>query len=139
MKLTKNAPADRKGETFLFQVTSTADSSKTWTVPVTCDADVTGSEGAVTGCTGTATVKLPVGTYRVTERANWAWALEPVYTVRVAGVLQEAADAHQNVALQPLAAGTDYAAEVLCANSDLPGAPQWSWKTDRKQNLFKTP
>lgn len=135
LKLTKNAPADRKGETFLFQV-ERADKTKSWTVPVTCDSDVTDSEGAVTGCTGSATINLPIGTYSVTEAENWAWALAPVYTVRVAGVLQEASDAHKAVALPPLPAGTAHAAEVVCTNSVLPGAAQWSWQTGRKKNLF---
>ncbi len=121
-------------------MTNTADNTKTWTVPVTCDGDVKAADGVtVTGCTGSATINLPVGTYSVTESSNWTWALEPVYTVRVAGVLQEAADAHNAVALQPLSAGAAYAAEVLCTNSILTGAPQWSWKTHRAKNLFTTP
>lgn len=140
LRIVKDAPTAYKGETFLFQVTSTADTAQTWRVAVTCDGNATAvnDDGStrVIGCRGEAALSLPVGTYSVTEVTDWAWRLAPIYRVYVGGILQEASGAHTSVALPPLPFGASEAAKVICANQPLSDRPQWLWSSDRKENLF---
>lgn len=162
LRIVKNAPAEAKGETFLFQVTDTADTTQTWRVAVKCDTDVstTGEDGTtqtVTGCTGDVVLSLPVGVYSVTEVDGWAWRQQPVlYQVYLNEELQESAtnDA-QKVVLTPRyippapQPGTEGAgtgtedlppevARVVCTNSRIEGN-DWLVKTVEKNNLFGFP
>ena len=122
---TGSANQGMAGQTALFEVEN-QDTSEKQIVSVTCGETADENNNV----SGSLVLRLPMGTYRVTEKSGWLWNYIPTYRVQRDGKTSDVVNESVSVTL------THVDTTVICENTHGVAKNNWLTDTDRKTNDF---